>query len=94
MDGVAILKQTADINIALVDIMMPIMDGYTTIGAIRQLPSRRDLPILAVTAKVAGNERQRCIDAGATAYIAKPLDTDNLMHILHELLPGAPPTAH
>jgi two-component system, chemotaxis family, sensor kinase CheA len=93
-DGVAILEQTPDIDIALVDIMMPGMDGYATIGAMRKLPSRTNLPILAVTAKVGAEEAQRCIDAGASAYIPKPVDTANLTLVLGEWLPAALPTPH
>ena len=93
-DGVAILEQTPDIDIALVDIMMPGMDGCATIGAMRKPPSRTNLPILAVTAKVGAEEAQRCIDAGASAYIPKPVDTANLMLVLGEWLPAALPTPH
>jgi CheY-like chemotaxis protein len=88
-DGVAILEQTPDIDIALVDIMMPGMDGYMTIGTMRRLPSREHFPILAVTAKVGGDEAQRCIDAGASAYISKPVDSANFMRVLAEWLPAA-----
>jgi CheY-like chemotaxis protein len=77
-----------------VDIMMPVMDGYATIGAMRKLPSREDLPILAVTAKVGGDAAQRCIEAGASAYISKPVDTANLMLVLSEWLPAGLPTPH
>jgi signal transduction histidine kinase len=90
--GIAMLEHAPDIGIALVDIMMPVMDGYTVIGAMRKLPSCRDLPILAVTAKVGGGEAQRCIDAGASAYIPKPVDAANLMRVLGEWLPGAVPS--
>ena len=90
--GIAMLEHAPDIEIALVDIMMPVMDGYATIGAIRKLPSHRHLPILAVTAKVGADEAQRCIDAGASTYIPKPVDTANLMHVISQWLPAGPPT--
>jgi two-component system chemotaxis sensor kinase CheA len=90
-DGIAILEQTPDIDIALVDIMMPVMDGYATIGAMRKLPSGGTLPILAVTAKVGREEAQRCIQAGASAYLSKPIDTTNLILILSKWLQGACP---
>ena len=82
----------------LVDIMMPVMDGYATIRAMRNLPSGRELPILAVTANVTPGERQRCIDAGASDYISKPIETDGLMLVLGRCLSaparaGRPPTA-
>ena len=97
-EGIAVLEATPDVDIVLVDIMMPVMDGYATMRAIRELPSGRDIPILAVTANVTEGERQRCIDAGARAYITKPVETDDLMRVLGEWLPaaaraGRPPAA-
>ena len=97
-DGIAILEQTPDIDIVLVDVMMPIMDGYAAIRAIRNLPSCREIPILAVTANVTPGERERCIDAGACDYIPKPVDTNDLMIVLGQWLgaaapAGRPPTA-
>ena len=91
-EGLAMLEHAPDIDIALVDIMMPVMDGYATIGAMRKLHSHRHLPILAVTAKVGGDEAQRCIDAGASAYIPKPVDAANLMHVISQWLPAGLPT--
>ena len=87
-EGVAILKRTPDIDIVLVDIMMPVMDGYATIRAMRELPWRAHLPIIALTANVAPGERQRCIDAGASEYVSKPVDTADLLLILGEWLPA------
>jgi signal transduction histidine kinase/CheY-like chemotaxis protein/HAMP domain-containing protein len=85
-DGVAILKRTPDIDIVLVDIMMPVMDGYATMRAMRKLPSGRDLPIVAVTANVSPETRQRCIDAGATTYVSKPVESADLLLALGEWL--------
>jgi len=90
--GIAVLKQTPDVDLVLVDIMMPGMDGYATMRAMRKLPSGGDLPLIAFTAKVAQDERQRCIDAGASAYISKPVDADELLLLLGEWLPTATPT--
>ena len=90
-EALALLKQARDIQIVLVDIMMPVMDGYATIRAMRELPGRAELPIIAVTANVAAGERQRCIDAGASAYVSKPVDSDGLLVVLGEwLASGAP----
>jgi signal transduction histidine kinase/HAMP domain-containing protein/ActR/RegA family two-component response regulator len=89
-EAVTILEQTPDIDIVLIDIMMPVMDGYATIRAIRQLPAYRDIPILAVTANVTPGERERCISAGASEYIAKPVETDTLMLVLGRWLAAAP----
>jgi signal transduction histidine kinase/CheY-like chemotaxis protein len=95
-EGVEILKATPDIDIVLMDIMMPVMDGYDTMRAMRRLTLSDDLPIIAVTAAAEAGERQRCIDAGATAYVTKPVDTASLLVVLGEWLPsdsssGAPP---
>jgi CheY-like chemotaxis protein len=72
-EGLALLGETPDTDIVLVDIMMPVMDGYATIRAMRKLPGGAELPIVAVTAKVGPGERQRCLDAGASAYVPKPV---------------------
>jgi signal transduction histidine kinase/CheY-like chemotaxis protein/HAMP domain-containing protein len=73
-EGIAILERTPDVDIVLVDIMMPIMDGYDTIRAMRKLPRPGRLPIVALTAKTGRGERERCTEAGASAYISKPVE--------------------
>jgi signal transduction histidine kinase/CheY-like chemotaxis protein/HAMP domain-containing protein len=90
-DGVAILKRTTDVDVVLMDIMMPMMDGYATMRAMRKLPWAGELPIIAITANVSAGERQRCIDAGACAYLSKPVDTAELLSVLSEWLPRAAP---
>jgi signal transduction histidine kinase/HAMP domain-containing protein/ActR/RegA family two-component response regulator len=89
-EGVALLERTPDVDIVLMDIMMPVMDGYATMRAMRELPSGAELPIIAVTAAVEAGERQRCFDAGATAYVTKPVDTAGLLLVLSEWLPASP----
>jgi len=74
------------VDIVLMDIMMPIMDGYETIRAIRGLDGLGDLPIIAVTGKVVSGERERCIAAGANDYVPKPVDTNDLMTALEPWL--------
>ncbi len=74
-EALAQLDKAPDIDIVLMDIMMPVMDGYETIRAIRAIDQFKDLPIIAVTGKVMAWERQRCIDAGANDYVPKPVDT-------------------
>jgi CheY-like chemotaxis protein len=76
------LERMPSFDVVLMDIVMPVMDGYDTIRAIRALDHLSDLPIIAVTAKVMDGERQRCIDAGANDYIPKPVDTVELLAAL------------
>ncbi len=86
-EAIEILVSRPEIDIVLMDIMMPIMDGYATMRAIRQLPCGRRIPILAVTAKAASSaERKRCLDAGASAYISKPVDATELLRVLEQSL--------
>jgi CheY-like chemotaxis protein len=80
--GIDTLLNTPDIDIVLMDIMMPGMDGYETIRAVRELESLRNLPIIAVTAKAMKGDREKCIDSGASDYIAKPVDLDQLFSLM------------
>jgi CheY-like chemotaxis protein len=80
--AIEILQSTADNDVVLMDIMMPDMDGYDTMRAIRKLAKFRSLPIIALTAKAMKGDREKCIEAGASDYIAKPVDTEQLLSML------------
>ena len=81
-DGIAALQADPDIDIVLMDIMMPEMDGYETMAAIRELPQFRKLPIIALTAKAMKGDRERSIAAGASDYVTKPVDIDQLLSLM------------
>ncbi|MDL2340021.1 MAG: response regulator, partial [Pseudomonadota bacterium] len=81
-EGIEILDSNPGVDVALVDIMMPDMDGYETMRRIRSNPSLANIPLVAVTAKAMKGDRQKCLDAGASDYIAKPVDIDMLLALL------------
>jgi CheY-like chemotaxis protein len=81
-EAIELLASKPDVAIALMDIMMPEMDGYQTIQIIRQNPSFRRLPIIALTAKAMKGDREKCLEAGASDYLAKPVNTEQLLSAL------------
>jgi CheY-like chemotaxis protein len=81
-EAIEILESTPDVAIVLMDIMMPEMDGYQTIQAIRANPNFRRLPIIALTAKAMKGDREKCLEAGASEYLAKPVNTEQLLSAL------------
>ena len=80
--AIRMIRETSDLSIVLMDIMMPEMDGYQTMREIRKVPEFRALPILALTAKAMKGDREKCLEAGASDYIAKPVNTDQLLSLL------------
>ncbi len=81
-EALAALKRHGDVDIVLMDIMMPGMDGNQTIAAIRRTPGLRELPIIAVTAKAMEGDRERSLSAGASDYITKPVEPERLLSLI------------
>jgi len=81
-EAVALVESSPDLALVLIDIMMPEMDGYATTALIRQNPRFRRLPIIALTAKAMKGDREKCLQAGASDYLAKPVNTDQLLSAL------------
>jgi CheY-like chemotaxis protein len=81
-DAIKTLESTSDVEVVLMDVMMPEMDGLDTTRAIRQNPRFAGLPIVAVTAKAMRGDREKCIEAGAWDYLSKPVDPEELLAIL------------
>jgi CheY-like chemotaxis protein len=81
-EAIATLESSDEVAIVLMDIMMPEMDGYQTMTVIRQKPEFRRLPIIALTAKAMKGDREKCLEAGASDYLAKPVNTEQLLSAL------------
>jgi CheY-like chemotaxis protein len=82
MDAIELLNKNPHIAMVLMDIMMPEMDGYETMQKIRREHKNSSLPIIAVTAKAMKGDRRKCIEAGASDYITKPLKIDQLLSLM------------
>jgi hypothetical protein len=80
-DAIETLKKNPEIDAVLMDIMMPELDGYDTMRIIRGLDEFRNIPIIAVTAKAMQGDREKCIEAGASDYIAKPVNVEQLLSL-------------
>ncbi|HKW46084.1 MAG TPA: response regulator, partial [Gemmatimonadaceae bacterium] len=80
--AIDLLKATPDVDLVLMDVMMPEMDGYETTRAVRQIPELKNLPIIALTAKAMKGDREKCIAAGASDYITKPVNTEQLLSLM------------
>jgi signal transduction histidine kinase/HAMP domain-containing protein/ActR/RegA family two-component response regulator len=86
-EALSALEQAPDVDIVLLDIMMPGMDGYATVRAIRAIEQFKELPVIVVTGKLVAGERQRCLEAGANDFVAKPVDTSQLLAAIGPWLP-------
>ena len=87
--GIEVLRSGQDIDLVLMDVMMPEMDGYTTTAAIREMPQFASLPVIAVTARAMQGDRDKSLAAGASDYVTKPVDTDELLACMERWLPPA-----
>jgi CheY-like chemotaxis protein len=81
-EAIDCLERNPDVDLVLMDVMMPELDGYETTRAIRQLPQFERLPIISLTAKAMKGDREKSIAAGASDYITKPVDTDQLLSLM------------
>jgi CheY-like chemotaxis protein len=88
--GIEKLEQAPDVDVVLMDIMMPEMDGYETTRRIRKIPRFEALPILALTAKAMKGDREKCLEAGASGYVTKPVDTAELVALLRSWVAERP----
>ncbi|SFD56298.1 CheY chemotaxis protein or a CheY-like REC (receiver) domain [Chitinophaga sp. CF118] len=86
--GLKLLEEENDVSVVLMDMMMPGVDGYEAMEIIRNTPGLEDLCIIAVTAQAMIGDREKCLAAGASAYVSKPIDIDVLLELLNEQISG------
>jgi len=89
-EGIETLRREPGIDLVLMDVMMPEMDGYATTAAIREIPQFAQLPVIAVTARAMQGDRDKSLAAGASDYVTKPVDTDELLNCIKRWLPAVP----
>jgi CheY-like chemotaxis protein len=92
-DAIQILQDTPDVDVVLMDIMMPEFDGLDTTRAIREIPRFKELPIIAVTAKAMKGDREKCIEAGAWDYLSKPVNPEQMLAVLRAWIRAKAPAA-
>jgi CheY-like chemotaxis protein len=81
-EAIDLLEKSEDLSLVLMDVMMPEMDGYETMRRIRNKPQFKLLPIIALTAKAMKGDREKCLEAGASDYVAKPVNSDQLLSLV------------
>jgi len=81
-EALRLLKTDETVDVVLIDMMMPDMDGYEAIPLVKAIPSRKGLPVISVTAQAMVGDREKCLAAGADGYISKPVDVDKLLQLL------------
>ncbi len=86
VQGLELLSTNKNIGVVLMDMMMPIMDGYEAIAQIKNNHALKEIPIIAITAQAMTGDREKCIEAGADGYISKPVDVDELLKLLNQLI--------
>ncbi|CAD7816164.1 Polar-differentiation response regulator DivK [Chryseobacterium aquaeductus] len=85
-EAIQILDKNLGIDLVLMDMMMPEMDGYEAVKIIRKTHNIKHIPVIAVTAQAMEEDRQKCLDAGAQDYVKKPIDVDQLLNAIEKLL--------
>lgn len=84
-EAINLLRTDKPVDVVLMDMMMPEMDGYEAIPLIKALPERESMPVISVTAQAMVGDREKCLKAGADGYISKPIDVDKLLELLNRL---------
>ena len=81
-EAIKLLEDDDEVDVILIDMMMPDMDGYEAIPLIKNIEHRKDTPVISVTAQAMVGDREKCLSAGADEYISKPIDVDKLLYFL------------
>jgi len=84
-EAIRLLKTDEYVDAILIDMMMPEMDGYEAIPIIKNIPSRRNTLVIAVTAQAMTGDKEKCLEAGADGYVSKPIDVDKLLDVLSKI---------
>ncbi|QBO58447.1 response regulator [Chryseobacterium salivictor] len=85
--GFQLLSDNKNIGVVLMDMMMPEMDGYEAIGKMKSDEELKKIPVIAITAQAMTGDREKCLEAGADGYLSKPVNVDELLQVLQQLIP-------